>query len=218
MAVAVDWLKRIGVLAALLLLSSCYIPDKFRSELRLSRYGDYALTYKGDLMYAPILDDYRKNKVKPEDEAERQENIRRDLSRDIAFRKIESKGKGRFSVEYERVGRLERVQLTSLIRRDARMLSMRSKENGAIFIKANAMKPSDAQILAELGLNMEGEFRVTTDGNVVKHNATVVKPFGNAKVYIWKIENALSAMPELVMIRDPDPNRPLAPRASEVNK
>ncbi len=213
-----DWLKRIGVLAAVLLLSSCYIPDKFRSELRLSKYGDYSLTYKGDLMFAPILDDYRKNKIKPEDEAERQENIRRDLSRDIAFRKIESKGKGRFAVEYERVGRLEKVQLTSLIRRDARMLSLRSMENGAIVVKANAMKPSDAQILAELGLNMEGEFRVTTDANVVKHNATQVKPFGTAKVYIWKIENPLAVMPELVMIRDVDPARPLAPRASEVNK
>ncbi|BAE51195.1 hypothetical protein amb2391 [Paramagnetospirillum magneticum AMB-1] len=211
-----DWLKRIGVMAAVLLLSSCYIPDKFRSELRLSKYGDYSLTYKGDLMFAPILDDYRKNKIKPEDEAERQENIRRDLARDIAFRKIESKGKGRFAVEYERVGRLEKVQLTSLIRRDARMLSLRSMENGAIVVKANAMKPSDAQILAELGLNMEGEFRITTDGNVVKHNATQVKPFGAAKVYIWKIENALSAMPELVMIRDVDPERPLAPRASEL--
>ncbi|KIL98847.1 hypothetical protein CCC_02297 [Paramagnetospirillum magnetotacticum MS-1] len=211
-----DWLKRIGVLAALLLLSSCYIPDKFKSELRLSRYGDYSLTYKGDLMFAPMLDDYRKNKIKPEEEAERQENVRRDLSRDIAFRKIEAKGKGRFSVEYERVGRLEKVQLTSLIRRDARMISLRSMENGAIVVKANAMKPSDAQILAELGLNMEGEFRITTDGNVVKHNATQVKPFGTSKVYIWKIENALSAMPELVMIRDVDTERPLAPRASEL--
>ncbi|WP_041041188.1 hypothetical protein [Paramagnetospirillum magnetotacticum] len=214
--VAGDWLKRIGVLAALLLLSSCYIPDKFKSELRLSRYGDYSLTYKGDLMFAPMLDDYRKNKIKPEEEAERQENVRRDLSRDIAFRKIEAKGKGRFSVEYERVGRLEKVQLTSLIRRDARMISLRSMENGAIVVKANAMKPSDAQILAELGLNMEGEFRITTDGNVVKHNATQVKPFGTSKVYIWKIENALSAMPELVMIRDVDTERPLAPRASEL--
>lgn len=214
--VAGDWLKRIGVLAAVLLLSSCYIPDKFRSELRLSKYGDYSLTYKGDLMFAPILDDYRKNKVKPEDEAERQENIRRDLSRDIAFRKIEAKGKGRFAVEYERVGRLEKVQLTSLIRRDARLISLRSVENGAIIIKANAMKPSDAQILAELGLNMEGEFRITTDGNVVEHNATQVKPFGTSKVYIWKIENPLAPMPHLVMIRDVDPQRPLAPRASEM--
>jgi hypothetical protein len=148
--VARDWLKRLGVLAAVLLLSSCYIPDKFRSELRLSKYGDYALTFKGDLMYAPILDDYRKNKIKP-----------------------------------------------------------------AIVVRANAMKPSDAQILAELGLGMEGEFRITTDANVVKHNATVVKPFGTSKVYIWTIENALSPMPELVMIRDVDPSRPLAPRPSE---
>jgi hypothetical protein len=213
--VARDWLRRLGVLAAVLLLSSCYIPDKFRSELRLSKYGDYALTFKGDLMYAPILDDYRKNKIKPEDEAGRQENIRKDLSRDIAFRKIEAKGKGRFAVEYERVGRLGQVQLTSLIRRDARLISLRSMENGAIVVRANAMKPSDAQILAELGLGMEGEFRITTDANVVKHNATTVKPFGTSKVYIWKIENALSPMPELVMIRDVDPSRPLAPRPSE---
>lgn len=213
-----DWLKRIGVLAAVLLLSSCYIPDKFRSELRLSKYGDYSLTYKGDLMFAPILDDYRKNKIKPENEAERQENIRRDLARDIAFRKIEAKGKGRFAVEYERVGRLGKVQLTSLIRRDARLLSLRSMENGAIVIRANAMKPSDAQILAELGLNMEGELRITTDGNVVKHNATQVKPFGTSKVYIWKIENPLAVMPELVMIRDVDPARPLAPRPSELDE
>lgn len=213
-----DWLKRIGVLAAVLLLSSCYIPDKFRSELRLSKYGDYSLTYKGDLMHAPILDDYRKNKVKPENEAERQENIRRDLARDIAFRKIEAKGKGRFAVEYERVGRLGKVQLTSLIRRDARLISLRSMENGTIIVKANAMKPSDAQILAELGLNMEGEFRITTDGNVVKHNATQVKPFGTSKVYIWKIENPLAVMPELVMIRDVDPARPLAPRPSELDE
>ncbi|MBI3445720.1 MAG: hypothetical protein HY055_10255 [Magnetospirillum sp.] len=203
------------MLAALLVLSSCYIPDKFKSELRLSRYGDYSLTFKGDIMYAPILDDYRKNKIKPEDEAERQENIRRDLIRDIAFRKVEAKGKGRFAVEYERVGRLERVQLTSLIRRDARMISMRSLENGAIVVNANAMKPSDAQILAELGLGMEGEFRITTDANVVENNATEIRQFGKARVYVWKIENPLAPMPHLVMIRDPDPERPLAPRVSE---
>jgi hypothetical protein len=210
-----EWLKRFGVLAALLLLSSCYIPDKFKSELRLSRYGDYSLTFKGDLMWAPILDDYRKGKVTPENEADKINNILKDLVRDIAVKKAVSKGKGRFAVEYERTGRLGQVQLISLLRRDARLLAMRSSENNAIVIHGNSMKPSDAQILAEMGLNMEGEFRITTDANVVEHNATSVKPFGNARVYIWKIENALSAMPHLVMIRDNDPNRPLAPRPSE---
>ncbi|CAA7617489.1 conserved hypothetical protein [Candidatus Terasakiella magnetica] len=212
----VDWLKRLGVLCCLLLLSSCYIPDKFKAELRLSRYGDYALTYKGDLLWAPILDDYRKGKVTPENEKEKIDNIRKDLIRDIAFRKLESKGKGRFGVEYERAGRLDKVQLTALLRRDARLLAMRSMENGVIVIHANAMKPSDAQMMAEMGLNMEGEFRITTDGNVVENNATEVRQFGTSKVYVWKIENALSPMPHLVMLRDPDPQRPLGPRPSEL--
>jgi hypothetical protein len=215
-AVAAEWTKRLAVLAALFLLSSCYIPDKFRAELRLSRYGDYAISYKGDLMWAPILDDYRKGKVDPKDEAERIENIRKDLVRDIAFRKLESRGRGRFAVEYERAGRLGTVQLTALIRRDARMLALRSLENGAIIVAANGLKPSDAQILAELGLTMEGEFRVTTDANVIENNATEVRQFGTNRVYIWKIDNPLSPMPHLVMLRDPDPRRPLPPRPSEM--
>lgn len=209
------WVKRLGLMCALLLLSSCYIPDKFKSELRLSRYGDYSITFKGDLLYGPILDDYRHNNIKPEDEPERIENIRRDLARDIAFRKVESKGKGRFSVDYERAGRLERVQLIALVRRDARLIALRSQENGTLIVNANAMKPSDAQIMAELGLTMEGEFRVTTDANVLEHNATEVRSFGGARVYIWKIDNPLSPMPHLVILRDDDPQRPLAPRASQ---
>jgi len=56
---------------------------------------------------------------------------------------------------------------------------------------------------------MEGEFRVTTDGKVIKHNATEVRPFGEYKVYIWKIENALSPSPFLAMLREDDPARPL---------
>jgi hypothetical protein len=166
-------------------------------------------------LWAPILDDYRKGKIDPKDEPERIENIHKDLSRDIAFRKIESRGRGRFTVEYERAGRLGRVQLTSLIRRDARMIGLRSLENGGIIVAANSMKPSDAQILAELGLTMEGEFRITTDANVVENNATEVRQFGTSRVYIWKIDNPLSAMPHLVMIRDPDPSRPLPVRPSE---
>ncbi len=210
-----EWAKRLGVLAALFLLSSCYIPDKFKSELRLSRYGDFSLTFKGDLLWAPILDDYRKGTVTPENEQDKLDNIRKDLIRDMAVRKIESRGKGRFAVEYERAGRLGRVQLVALLRRDARLIAMRSMENGVIAIHANSMKPSDAQIMAEMGLTMEGEFRITTDANVVEHNASEVRPFGAAKVYIWKIDNPLSTMPHLVMIRDDDPQRPLPPPPSE---
>jgi len=216
--VAAEWLKRLTVLTLLLLLSSCYVPDKFRAELRLSRFGDFDMSYKGDLLWAPILDDYRNGKITPENEAEKLENIRKDLSRDIAFRKIEPRGRGRFTVEYERAGRLGQVQLVALIRRDARLIALRALENGGIVIAANSLRPSDAQTMAELGLTMEGEFRITTDANVVEHNATEVRQMGNYRVYVWKIDGPLAPVPHLAMVRDPDPRRPLPPPPSASRK
>jgi hypothetical protein len=209
------WGKRLGALALVLMLGSCYIPDQFKAELRLSRYGDFSLTYDGDLLYVPILHDYAEGKVKPEDEPARQENIKRDMARDIAFKKIEAKGKGRFAVHYERTGRLGRVELVALLRRDARILSMKSFENGAIGIVANAVKPADAQAMAKMGIGMQGEFRITTDANVVENNASEVRPFGAFKVYIWRIDGPLAPMPKLIMIRDADPERPLPEKAAK---
>jgi len=198
-----------AALALTLSLASCYIPDGFQSELRLSRYGDWALTFEGDLIYAPILHDYAAGKITPENEEQRNQNIYKDLVRDPAIKDIKRVGKGRFHVSYERMGRLGKVQLTALLRRDARLLALKSAEDGTISITGNGVKPSDAQRMAELGINMRGEFRITTDAMVLRHNANEVRPFGQYKVYIWKIENAFSPSPILVMQREDDPQRPL---------
>lgn len=198
-----------AVLALTFGLASCYIPDNFHSELRLSRYGDWALSYEGDLIYAPILHDYADGKITAENEDERNQNIYKDLVRDTAIKDLKRSGKGRFHVNYQRMGRLGKVQLTALIRRDARLLAIKSAEDGTITIAANGVKPSDAQRMTELGIGMQGEFRITTDANVVRHNASDVRPFGQYKVYIWKIENAFSPAPFLQMVRDNDPQRPL---------
>lgn len=196
-------------LAAVLTLASCYVPDKFRSELRISKYGDYALSYEGELIYAPILHDYAEGKITPENEQQRNDNIYKDLIRDTAFKAVDRVGKGRFKVRYERMGRLGRTQLTAILRRDARLLALKGNEDSSIIIDANGVKPSDARRMAELGVGMEGEFRVTTDASVIKHNASEVRPFGQYKVYVWKIENPLSPSPYLVMVREDDPTRPL---------
>ncbi len=194
---------------AVLTLTSCYAPDNFTSELRLSRYGDYDLTFDGDLLYLPILYDYQQGKVDPADEARRLNEIRKDLIRDSAVKSAVSEGKGRFRVHYERMGRMGRDQLTAILRRDARILMIKSEPDNRIIISANSLRPTDADAMTEAGYTMHGSFRITTDANVVSNNATEVRPFGQYKVYIWNIENALSPMPYLVMIRDPDPERPL---------
>lgn len=198
-----------AVLALTFSLASCYIPDNFHSELRLSRYGDWALSYEGDLIYAPILHDYAGGRITAENEDEKNNNIYKDLVRDPAIKDIKRAGKGRFHVKYERMGRLDKVQLSALIRRDARLLALKSAEDGSITVAGNGVKAGDAQRMTELGISMRGEFRITTDGNVLRHNATEVRPFGQYRVYIWKIENAFSPPPHLVLQRENDPQRPL---------
>lgn len=199
----------VAVLVLTLGLSSCYIPDNFHSELRLSRYGDWALTFDGDLVYVPILHDYAEGKITPDNEEERNQNIYKDLVRDPAIKDLQRIGKGRFRVKYERMGRLAKVQLSALLRRDARILALKSAENGTITIAGNGVRPGDAQRMTELGVNMRGEFRITTDAAVLQHNASEVREFGQYKVYIWKVENAFSPSPMLVMKREDDPQRPL---------
>lgn len=201
--------RMVAVFALTLSLTSCYIPDNFRSELRLSRFGDWALSFEGDLIFAPILHDYAGGRITAENEEERNQNIYKDLVRDPAIKDLQRAGKGRFHAKYERMGRLGKVQLSALLRRDARILALKSAEDGTIAIAGNGVKASDAQRMAELGITMRGDFRIITDGAVIRHNANEVRPFGQYKVYIWKIENAFSPPPVLVMQREDDPQRPL---------
>ena len=204
------------LLFLMLTLNSCYVPDKFKAELRLSRYGDYALSYEGELIYVPIQHEYAEGNVKPSEDAARQENIRQDLIRDTAFTEVKALGHGRFRVKYlgpvrhgKAGGRLGQNELVSIIRRDVHMIRLKSNPDNQVVLLAQSIRPTDAEALRSQGLNVNGEFRLTTDANVIQHNATEVKLMGAYKVYIWKIENPLSPMPHAVMIRDIDPERPL---------
>jgi len=210
-------LIRGATLAVLLLvLNSCYVPDKFKAELRMSRYGDYALSFEGDLLYVPLLHDYAENKVPKEEDAARQENVRQDLVRDTAFTDVRVMGHGRFHVKYlgpvrrgKAGGRLGQDELVSIIRRDVHILRIKSNPDNQVVILADSLRPTDAQAMQQQGMTMQGEFRLTTDGNIIKHNATEVRDMGPYKVYVWKIENPLSPMPHAIMIRDIDPERSL---------
>lgn len=201
-----------ATLAVVFVLSSCYVPDRFRSELRLSKYGDWSLSYDGELAWAPILHDYANGKITPENEDQRMENLYKDLIRDPAFSSVERAGKGRFKVRYERSGRLGISQLSAIPRRDTRILGLKSNEDGSIFVTGNGVKSADAARMAELGIGMTGEFRVTTNAKILQHNSHDVRPFGAYTVYVWKIENPLSPSPRLVALREDDPTRPLQPR------
>lgn len=204
----------VGVL--LVLLSSCYLPTEFRSEIRINRYGDFALSYVGDLVYAPLYEQISQNRLSADEIAQKVDMLVRDLQRDKTydpsgtqpprplFSQIDHKGMGRFAVRYQREGQLDADALVTFVRRNANILSLKS-QHGAIHIRANALSATDSQQVMSLGLQMRGELRVVTDGQVLEHNANSVRPHLGYLVYIWRIDNALAPAPRLVMKQEARP-------------
>jgi hypothetical protein len=183
------------------ILTACYLPDHFKSEVRVGSNGDYALSFYGDLIWAPLYRDIERGKVPADEIPKKIEEIRQDLARDPAFKTIESLGQGRFHVTYEREGHLKPTDLVTFVRRNAIILQLHATPDGKVALDGAAIKPSDANEAVAMGLSLSGEVRLVTDAQVLSHNASKVTLYQGYPVYIWTIENPFSPAPHLVMQR-----------------
>jgi hypothetical protein len=204
--ISVGRLRRKGawvvVGAILLALCACYLPDNFKSEIRLGRTGDYAIGFWGDLIWAPLYRDIQQNSIPAAEIPQKIADIQKDLQRDPNFKKVESLGKGRFKVEYQREGHLADSDMVTFVRRNAIIIQIVAKPDGTVVVNGRTMKPSEAQAATTLGLDVQGEFRIIADGMVKEHNASSVKPFGRYLVYVWNIQNSFSPPPHFIMQRE----------------
>ncbi len=189
------------LIVALVVLAACYLPDHFKSEVRVGSNGDYAISFYGDLIWAPLYRDIQRGNVSADEIPKKIEEIRQDLARDSAFKTVESLGQGRFHVTYQREGHLAATDLVTFVRRNAIILQLHATPDGKIALDGATIKPSDANAAVAMGLALEGEFRLITDAQVLSHNASKVTLFEGYPVYIWTIENAFSPAPHLVMQR-----------------
>lgn len=182
------------------LLAGCYLPDRFQSEIRLTRMGEYGLYYEGDLIWLPLIRDVRMNKVAEADLPGKMDALERDLSRDGNFTKVEPAGVARFSVEYNRLGKLNWPDLVTFVRRNARIISLETDPaTGTVTITGSqAIKMIDPSTIEQMGVDSRGLLRVTTDAEVLEHNADSVRPgpLGYTR-YDWKIDGVRGQEPRL---------------------
>jgi hypothetical protein len=193
--------KYLVLILAAAVLAACYLPDKFKSEVRVSSDGAYAISFYGDLIWAPLFRDIERGTVPADEIPKKIEEIRQDLIRDTAFKSVESLGQGRFHVTYEREGKLQGTDLVTFVRRNAIILQLHATPDGKVALDGAAIKPTDANEATAMGLSLQGEFRLVTDAQVLSHNANKVTLYQGYPVYIWTIENAFSPAPHLVMQR-----------------
>ena len=179
----------VALLVCALLLGSCFIPERYQSEVRLTKDGSYGITFIGVLTYAPLFGQIARGKITPEKAEEQIRMFKNFLQQDSYFKEVQSLGSGRFQVRYEREGRFEGTdQMVNFPSRQYAVFRISTNLRGEVTIAVSGRGYMYADSFEEVGLSTQGLFRVSTDATVIDHNAQFIReaPYPDFMMYDWR--------------------------------
>ena len=193
----------IGLLVAVP-LASCWVPDKYGSEIRITKAGGYGISFSGELTWAPLFGQIARGEIATEAAAEQSAGFLATLKADTHFQHVASLSKGRYQVRYDRRGTIDRTQMISFVRRNARIFQIRAQEDGKVSFFGTGAGSSQADQLDAMGLKTDGLLRIVTDAPVLSHNAMSVRPapMPGYVMYDWKMTSFRQKAPKLTLQLD----------------
>lgn len=223
------FLRSMTLLAALLLLSSCYLPTGYDLKIQILKDGRFAYEYEGDLIHLGFLQDIGWKKmlesgVEPSeqvreiwdarnvdeddilafDEQEKVGVYERDLKRDRGFSEVRYKGQARYAVKYRFQGDINERRSFFFVRRNAWFMRIARSAPGVVELTSNKLPSDYRQELMAGGFDAWGTVRVWTDAQVEFHNATSVQE-GSPALYTWEINSMEEPAPRMVIAVTPEP-------------
>jgi hypothetical protein len=195
-------LRALSVVTVMLVLTGCYMPIRFDAEIDVSRGGYYEFFFDGYLAKVQLYQGLKDGEINREEERAQVKIIEQDFTRDSATKEFEYFKQGHFKVDYQRSGDLLKTKTMTFFRRNEYILGIAyNSETRQISMLGKSLKRDIKDRLRASGLDSSGELRLFTDGEVVSHNATTVRPFPSKgpgyKLYTWKIQNLLAPTPSL---------------------
>ena len=186
---------------AFCLLASCYLPDRFEAEIRLTKDGGFGVTYIGQLIYAPLFGQIARGQIEPEKAEANDLMMLEQLRRDSAFKEVNPLGRGRYQVRFEREGRFAgAMQMVNFATRQRAIFRIRTTEDGLVQMNGSGQGQLYAERFEEIGLSTQGMIRVVTDVEVLEHNATFVRASKTPGFtqYDWRIRNFRDEPPKFI--------------------
>jgi hypothetical protein len=183
------------------LLASCYIPDRFEAEIRLTKDGGYGVAFIGQLTYAPLFGKIARNEIAPEKAESDAKMILAQLKRDTAFKEVTPLGRGRYQVRFEREGRFGgAMQMVNFATRQQAIFRIRTTETGLVQVNGSGQGGLYADRFEEIGLRTQGLLRIVTDVEVLEHNATFVRASRTPGFtqYDWRIRDFRDPPPKFI--------------------
>lgn len=190
------------LVAAVLLVTGCYLPSDFTADIRITPNGNYRFTYDGKLTYVPLLEKLKKGDLSQQENAAQVKAVEQDLARDSGFEQITYVGQATFIVRYKRIGNILREKSFAFVRLNSRLLMMERRQDGTIGIFGDKPNSEDAKRIAATGIVMRGMLRIQTEAEVKSQNAAEVVRVA-PPVYIWHIEGVEAASPAMVLVARP---------------
>lgn len=190
-----------AAVVALCLLASCYIPDRYEAEIRLTKDGGFGVMFIGQLTYAPLFGQIARGEVTKEKADETNQMILDQLKRDSAFKEVSPLGRGRYQVRFEREGRFAgAMQMVNFATRNQAIFRIRTTEDGLIQVNGSGQGMLYGDKFEEIGLRSQGLVRIVTDVEVLEHNATFVRasPTPGFTQYDWRLRSFRDAPPKFI--------------------
>ncbi|HEY9163044.1 MAG TPA: hypothetical protein VIN57_00435 [Magnetovibrio sp.] len=196
--------KAATLLAAGLLLASCYLPVRFDSEITVDRQGYYDLKFDGYMAEVGLYQGLVEGKISPEEEKEKVAVIQRDFERDADTKEFAYFREGHFKIRWERAGDILQSKTVTFVRRNELILQLKYVANsGYIVLEGKSIAKQNRDRLAKSGLNMQGQIRVKTDMPVKSSNATSSKKDPKDPRFtwlVWDIASIHSPSPRAIFI------------------
>jgi hypothetical protein len=195
-------------LLAFALLGSCYLPDRFEAEIRLTRDGSFGITYLGLLTYAPLFGQIARGQIDQKKADDNNQLILEQLRRDPAFKEVNALGRGRYQVRFEREGRFAgTMQMVNFPARQQAIFRIRTTESGLVQVNGSGQGQLYADRFTEIGLTSQGLLRVVTDAEVLEHNATFTRASSTPGYmqYDWRIRSFKDPPPTFIARLAVDP-------------
>jgi len=198
----------LAVVACLAVLTSCFVPDQYEAEIRLTKDGGYGITFIGILTYAPLYGQIVRGKI---DDAKAKENDRmflEQLKRDSAFKEVVGLGRGRYRVRYESTGRFAGAhQMVTFVSRQTPIFRVLTTESGNVEVNGSGKGAIYAKTFNEIGIKSQGLFRIVTDAPVLQQNAQFVRASATPgfTTYDWRPRELTEPPPHFVAKLAVDP-------------
>ncbi|MBL4721822.1 MAG: hypothetical protein JKY20_11925 [Alphaproteobacteria bacterium] len=184
---------------SLIILSGCYLPSNYEADFNISKNGDFAFRYTGNITSIPLLSKIGKGELSREQIEESIAIYKRDLERDSSFEKVQYVTEGRYKVKYEYRENILKSKSFTFIRSNAHFLRLMRRKDGYTEIQGNRPPKKYIDELISKGFDSRGVLRVWTDAKVLKHNAQLVKK-GPKTVYVWALNSMRDPLPSMILL------------------